>query len=69
MGQSVYTSLKQLLAEELDVALDSVDILMGDTALCPFDAGTWGSLSIRAFGPDLRAGGGRRKGCFARVGF
>ena len=56
MGQSVYTSLKQLLAEELDVALDSVDIIMGDTDLCPFDAGTWGSLSIRSFGPDLRAG-------------
>ena len=57
MGQSVYTSLKQLLAEELDVSLESVDIIMGDTALCPYDAGTWGSLSIRAFGPDLRAGG------------
>lgn len=57
MGQSVYTSLKQLLAEELDVALDVVDIIMGDTDLCPFDAGTWGSLSIRTFGPDLRAGG------------
>jgi nicotinate dehydrogenase subunit B len=57
MGQSVYTSLKQLLAEELDVALESVDIIMGDTDLCPYDAGTWGSLSIRSFGPDLRAGG------------
>ena len=57
MGQSVLTSLKQLLAEELDVALEKVDIIMGDTDICPFDAGTWGSLSIRAFGPDLRAGG------------
>lgn len=57
MGQSVYTSLKQLLAEELDVALESVDIVMGDTQLCPFDAGTWGSLSIRSFGKDLRTGG------------
>ena len=57
MGQSAYTSLKQLLAEELDVALESVDIIMGDTELCPYDAGTWGSLSIRSFGPDLRAGG------------
>jgi len=56
MGQSVYTSLKQLMAEELDVALEIVDIVMGDTELCPFDEGTWGSLSIRAFGPDLRAG-------------
>lgn len=61
MGQSVYTSLKQLLAEELDVALESVDILMGDTDLCPYDAGTWGSLSIRTFGPELRAGGAEGK--------
>jgi nicotinate dehydrogenase subunit B len=56
MGQSVFTSLKQLLAEELDVALDQVDIIMGDTDICPYDAGTWGSLSIRSFGPDLRSG-------------
>ena len=56
MGQSVFTSLKQLLAEELDVALEHVDIIMGDTDICPYDAGTWGSLSIRSFGPDLRAG-------------
>ena len=56
MGQSVFTSLKQLLAEELDVALDKVDIILGDTDLCPYDAGTWGSLSIRSLGPELRAG-------------
>jgi nicotinate dehydrogenase subunit B len=57
MGQSVYTSLKQLLAEELDVSMDNMDIIMGDTDLCPYDAGTWGSLSIRAFGPHLRMAG------------
>jgi nicotinate dehydrogenase subunit B len=56
MGQSVHTSLKQLLAEELDVALEKVDIIMGDTNICPYDAGTWGSLSIRSFGPKFRAG-------------
>ena len=56
MGQSVFTSLKQLLAEELDASLDQVDIIMGDTSICPYDAGTWGSLSIRSFGKDLRAG-------------
>jgi nicotinate dehydrogenase subunit B len=56
MGQSVYTSLKQLLAEELDVAMEKVDIVLGDTEICPYDAGTWGSLSIRRFGPELRAG-------------
>ena len=55
MGQGAMTSLPQLVAEELDVALPMVDIVMGDTDLCPWDMGTFGSLSIRQFGPVLRA--------------
>ncbi len=55
LGQGAMTSLPQLLAEELDVTLDMVDILMGDTDLCPWDMGTFGSLSIRMFGPVLKA--------------
>jgi isoquinoline 1-oxidoreductase len=54
MGQGPMTSLPQLLAEELDVTLASVAIVMGDTDLCPWDMGTFGSLSIRQFGPILR---------------
>jgi len=54
LGQGVMTSLPQLLAEELDVPLASVGIVMGDTDLCPWDGGTFGSLSIRQFGPVLR---------------
>ncbi len=61
MGQGAMTSLPQLAAEELDVPLSSVDIVMGDTDLCPFDAGTWGSLSIRQFGPVLRAAAAEAK--------
>jgi isoquinoline 1-oxidoreductase len=53
-GQGPMTSLPQLLAEELDVALASVDVVMGDTDLCPWDMGTFGSLSVRQFGPILR---------------
>ena len=55
MGQGVMTSLPQLAAEELGVSLSSVDIVLGDTDLCPTDRGTFGSLSIRMFGPTLRA--------------
>ncbi len=55
MGQGVMTSLPQLAAEELGVPLSSMDIVMGDTDLCPSDRGTFGSLSIRMFGPTLRA--------------
>src|SRR4029077_769611 len=42
-------------AEELGVPLESIDIVMGDTDLCPWDAGTWGSQSTRMFGPAVRA--------------
>ncbi|MEW5983112.1 MAG: molybdopterin cofactor-binding domain-containing protein [Acidobacteriota bacterium] len=54
MGQGTMTSLPQLVAEELNVALTAVDIVMGDTDVCPWDMGTYGSLSIRQFGPVLR---------------
>ncbi len=57
LGQGSKTTLAQLLAEELDVALDSVDVIMGDTDLCPWDRGTFGSQSVRIFGPVLRAAG------------
>jgi isoquinoline 1-oxidoreductase len=54
MGQGIVTSLAQMLAEELDVPLSSVDMVMGDTDLCPWDMGTFGSRSTRYFGPLLR---------------
>ncbi len=56
MGQGVLTSQAQMAAEELCVPLESVDMVLGDTDLCPWDAGTWGSLTTRVFGPALRAG-------------
>ena len=57
MGQGNLTGLAQMLAEEIDVSIESVDMVMGDTLLCPWDGGTWGSTSIRGFGPLLRAAG------------
>jgi isoquinoline 1-oxidoreductase len=55
LGQGSKTALAQLCAEELDVAYDTVDMVMGDTELCPWDMGTFGSLTVRQFGPVLRA--------------
>ena len=55
MGQGVITSLAQMLADELNVPLDHVDMVMGDTELCPWDMGTFGSMTTRFFGPPLRA--------------
>jgi nicotinate dehydrogenase subunit B len=57
MGQGIVTSLAQMLADELDTALESIDMVMGDTDLCPWDRGTFGSLSTRSFSPALRAAG------------
>ncbi len=54
LGQGIVTSLAQMLADELDVPLNSVDMVMGDTDLCPWDMGTFGSMSTRFFGPPLR---------------
>ncbi|NIM57699.1 MAG: molybdopterin-dependent oxidoreductase [Candidatus Aminicenantes bacterium] len=54
LGQGIITSLAQMLADELEVSLDSVDMVMGDTDLCPWDMGTFGSMSTRFFGPPLR---------------
>src|SRR5215813_9996541 len=55
MGQGVLTSQAQMAAEELGVALESIDMVLGDTDLCPWDMGTFGSLTTRMFGPSLRA--------------
>jgi len=54
-GQGAITALPQMLAEELEVSAESVDMVMGDTDLCPWDMGTFGSQTIRSFGPALRA--------------
>ncbi|MGD8723834.1 MAG: molybdopterin-dependent oxidoreductase, partial [Desulfobacterales bacterium] len=62
MGQGTMTSIPQLLAEELYVNVDAVGIVMGDTDLCPWDAGTFGSLSIRHFGVFLREAAAEARG-------
>jgi nicotinate dehydrogenase subunit B len=54
MGQGNMTALAQMMADELDVAYENVKMVMGDTDLCPWDGGTWGSTSIREFGPEMR---------------
>jgi carbon-monoxide dehydrogenase large subunit len=42
-GQSVETTMAQVVADELGVALDDVRIVQGDTARTPYGAGTGGS--------------------------
>ena len=61
MGQGVLTSQAQMIAEELGVPLASVDMVLGDTDRCPWDMGTFGSLTTRMFGPALRAAGAQAR--------
>ncbi|MBZ5563770.1 MAG: molybdopterin-dependent oxidoreductase [Acidobacteriia bacterium] len=61
LGQGIITSLAQMLADELDVPLESVDMVMGDTDLCPWDRGTFGSMTTRFFGPPFRAAAAEAK--------
>lgn len=62
MGQGVITSLAQEMADELNVPYEKVKMVMGDTDLCPWDAGTWGSLTTRVFGPSMRAAAAEARG-------
>jgi nicotinate dehydrogenase subunit B len=62
MGQGPITSFTQMVAEELDVPYDSVDMIMGDTQRCPWDAGTWGSLSTRHYGVFVKEAACEAKG-------
>ena len=68
MGQGVMTSQAQMVAEELGVALESVDMVLGDTDRCPWDMGTFGSLTTRMFGPALRAAGAEARAVLAAAG-
>ncbi|OFY62431.1 MAG: hypothetical protein A2Y71_01245 [Bacteroidetes bacterium RBG_13_42_15] len=62
MGQGAITSLPQMMADELNVPLGKIRIIMGDTDLCPYDAGTWGSQTIQTFGPAMRAAATEARG-------
>jgi nicotinate dehydrogenase subunit B len=68
MGQGPITSLPQMMAEELDVPVDQIDIIMGDTDLCPYDQGTWGSLTTRQFGPLMLAACAEARGVLLELG-
>ncbi len=54
IGQNVRTSLAQTIADELGVAFASVRMVLADTALTPFDAGTFGSRTTATITPQLR---------------
>ena len=54
VGQDIRTSLTQAIAEELRVPPASITLVMGDTALTPFDMGTFGSRTTPDMNRQLR---------------
>jgi CO/xanthine dehydrogenase Mo-binding subunit len=54
IGQGVLIALSQIAAEELDVAIDRVDILSGDTEDAPDEGSTSSSQSIEVSGRSVR---------------
>jgi nicotinate dehydrogenase subunit B len=54
VGQNSRTSLIQAVADELHIPLSSIKLIMGDTDLVPFDAGTFGSRTTPTMAPQLR---------------
>ncbi|MDP9096288.1 MAG: molybdopterin-dependent oxidoreductase, partial [Pseudomonadota bacterium] len=54
LGQGVLTALRQIAADELQVALDRIRIVSGETGLSPEEGLTAGSQSIEASGGAIR---------------
>jgi nicotinate dehydrogenase subunit B len=67
MGQGVMTSLAQMAAEDLGVSLDAIEMVMGDSDRCPWDMGTFGSLTTRMFGPAVRAAAAEARQVLVRL--
>jgi nicotinate dehydrogenase subunit B len=54
IGQNIRTELSQTIADELCVPFETVRIVTADTAVCPFDAGTFGSRTTPTMTPQFR---------------
>jgi len=54
VGQGTRRALRLIVAEEMETALDNVRLVVGDTDLCPWDIGTFGSMSMPTAASDLQ---------------
>ena len=53
VGQNIRTSLAQAVAEELHCPPQSIQLVMADTDLTPYDMGTFGSRTTPGMAPQL----------------
>src|SRR3954452_15252357 len=54
VGQNSRTALTQAVAEELHAPVGSIQMVMADTELVPYDMGTFGSRTTPTMAPQLR---------------
>lgn len=57
LGQGIETILAQVIADELHVGVEDVDVFNGDTLLQPFGTGSWASRSTVVAGNAVRGAG------------
>ncbi len=55
LGTGIRTALSQIVAEELDMPLERINMVLGDTALVPNQGATIASASIQIYAAPLRA--------------
>jgi len=55
VGQDIRTSLSQAVADEIRAPIESIRMVMGDTALVPYDMGTFGSRTTPSMSSYLRS--------------
>src|SRR5262245_38083007 len=54
LGTGITTALRQIVADELDVPMNRIDLVQGDTTLTPDQGKTWSSITIQVGGMQLR---------------
>ena len=68
VGQGTRRTLRVAIANELGVPLDVVALVMGDTDVCPYDMGTFGSMSMPQASRDVRRAAGAARAILERDG-
>lgn len=57
LGQGIETVLAQVVADELGVAMEAIDVINGDSQLQPYGTGSWASRSTVMAGNAVRGAG------------
>lgn len=67
LGTGVTTGLSQIVAEELDIPVARIRMIMGDTAIVPDQGTTTGSKTTQIGGPQLRRAAAEARAALAEL--